>query len=115
MTGIYKTVEGEFELELRKNGYNFVINTKGTSSLSQIYGLIGVAGKNLELHLSMGLPNILTFTWSHALEEASSRQEILFTESDENLSVSFNFEGNSLIFKLIVGGQQKAKYFLQKS
>lgn len=115
MTGIYKTVEGEFELELRKNGYSFVINTKGTPSLSQIYGLIGVAGKNLELHLSMGLPNILTFTWSHALEEASSHQKILFIESDENLSVSFNFEGNSLILKLIVGGQQKEKYFLQKS
>lgn len=115
MTGIYKTIDGDFELELRKNGYNLVINTKGISSFSQIYGLIGVVGKNLELHLSMGLPNILTFTWPHALEEASSRQEILFTDSDENLSVSFNFEGNFLILKLIVGGQQKAKYFLQKS
>lgn len=71
--------------------------------------------KNLELHLSMGLPNILIFTWPNALVEASSHQEILFTDSDENLSVSFNFEGNSLIFKLIFGVQQKAKYFLQKS
>lgn len=115
MTGIYKTVDGDFELELIKNGYNFVLNTKRSSTRSQIYGLIGVVGKNLELHSSMGLPNILIFTWPHALEEISSFQDILFTESDENVSVSFNFEENTLLFKLIIGGQQKVEYFLKKA
>nr|WP_086939114.1 hypothetical protein [Thaumasiovibrio occultus] len=113
--GTYRTVDGKFELELRKNGYDFVLLTKGSPSRSQIYGVIGVAGENLELHASMGLPNIITFTWPYALEETSNVQEICLRESDEHLSIGFLFEAESLIFTLTIGGKEKAKYVLQKA
>lgn len=115
MAGTYKTGNGDFELELRKNGYDFVLFTKGSSCRSQIYGVMGVAGENLELHVSMGLPNIITFTWPYALEETSNRQDICLKERDENLSITFSFDSGSLVFKLTVGGKEKAKYLLQKA
>ncbi|MCG8033808.1 MAG: hypothetical protein JAZ03_16765, partial [Candidatus Thiodiazotropha taylori] len=87
--GKYTARDNEFELELRKNGYDFLLLTKGSSSRSQIYGVIGVAGQNLELHASVGLPNIITFTWPYALQETSDKQEICFHESDEYLSIVF--------------------------
>lgn len=113
--GTYKTGDGEFELELRKNGYDFVLLTKGSPSRSQIYGVIGVAGENLELHASIGLPNIITYTWPHALEETGNTQVICLKESDGNLSIIFSFEGESLVFLLTIGGKEKAKYALQKA
>ena len=113
--GTYKTGDGEFELELRKNGYDFVLLTKGSPSRSQIYGVIGVAGENLELHASMGLPNIITYTWPYALKETSNTQEICLKESDGNLSINFSFEGEALVFLLTIGGKEKAKYVLQKA
>ena len=112
--GTYRTVDGEFELELRKNGYAFVLLTKGSPGRSQIYGVIGVAGENLELHASMGLPNIITFTWPYALEETSTVPEICLRESEEHLSIGFLFEAESLIFTLTIGDKEKTKYVLQK-
>lgn len=113
--GVYKTTDGEFELELRKNGYDFVLLTKGSPSRSQIYGVMGVAGENLELHASMGLPNIITFIWPYALEETSCDIEICLKESDGSLSIIFDFEGESLSFKLTLAGKEKACYVLQKT
>ena len=113
--GIYKSDDAEFELELRKNGYDFVLLTKGGPSRSQLYGVIGVAGENLELHASMGLPNIITFSWPHALEETSSNQEIRFQEVDQNLFIVFEFEGNKLNLKFVVSNEEKSNYKLHKA
>lgn len=115
VAGVYISDDGEFEIELRKNGYDFVLLTKGSSSRSQLYGVIGVSGENLELYASMGMPNIILFRWPHAFDEIKTRQEICFQESDGNISLVFTFEENSLVFKSIVGGNQKVIYVLQKA
>ncbi|WP_146168181.1 hypothetical protein [Pseudomonas mangrovi] len=115
LAGIYKSDDGVFELELRRNGYDYLLLTKGGPSRSQLYGVIGVAGKNLELHASMGLPNIITFSWPHALEETSTILEICFQEVDNNLSINFRFEGKKLTFSLALGGVNKSNYVLRKA
>ena len=74
-----------------------------------------MSGENLEFHVSMGLPNIMIFTWPHAFEQTSAKQEICFTEDDGDLSITLVFEGDSLLFQLNISGEQKANYALQKA
>lgn len=112
--GIYKSNDGAFELELRRNGYDFLLLTKNINKRSQIYGVIGVLGKSLELHASIGLPHITVFNWPHALEETGEKVEINFKEADVGMRVLIQFEADSLVFSLLLGEQEKSRFVLQK-
>lgn len=113
--GTYRSSDGEFELELRKNGYDFLLLTNNQNNRSQIYGVIGVAGNELKLHASVGLPNIIVFSWPHALEETVENIEIDFKEVDVNLGISLSFDKSQMTFSLSVGGKEKSTYALQKT
>ena len=113
--GTYTSNDIMFDLEIRKNGYDFVLLTKGSANRSQIYGVIGVAGENLELHASVGLPNIIVFTWPYALEETKENQIIKFNEQDSGMSIILNFKTNSLNFMLEIDNKEKATYELYKA
>ena len=114
-SGCYKELDGNFEVEIRKNGYDFLLLTNGSSNRSQIYGVIGVAGENLELHASVGLPNIITFSWPFALEETEDEVSVEFTEQDVSMGISLVFSEKILTFMLKMGSELKAKYVLQKA
>lgn len=113
-TGAYKSCDGTFELELRKNGYDFLLLTNNSTKRSQIYGVIGVLSRNLELHASVGLPHITVFTWPHALAETGEKVEINFKEADVGLEILMAFEAHSLVFSLSLGEQEKSRFVLQK-
>jgi hypothetical protein len=113
--GTYKSGTGEFELELRKNGYDFLLLTKSKNNRSQIYGVIGVAGGNLELHASVGLPNIIVFNWPHALNETTEILKIDFKEADTDLGISIAFDKSALTFSLSIGDKEKSTHALQKA
>jgi len=115
VAGTYKAENGEFELELRKNGYDFVLLTKGAPSRSQLYGVIGVAGESLKLYASIGFSNIYEFSWPYAFDETSRAQQINFQEKDGNISLSFVFEEDSMIFSLKVGESEGSRYVLRKA
>ena len=114
-SGFYQEVDGEFAVEIRKNGYDFLMLTKGGSNRSQIYGVIGVAGEKLELHASVGLPNIITFSWPHALEEITGVIDIKFSEDDVSMGITLGFNEDQLTFIVTLGSTIKAKHVLQKA
>ena len=114
--GVYNESDGEFHLELRRNGYDFLLLTQGASRQSQIYGVVGVSGSDLKLHASLGLPNIMVFSWPHALEETGENVVIEFKEQGVSLAVTLDFNRQGgLEFSIKVGERQQAKHILQKA
>jgi hypothetical protein len=116
-TGKYINSDGTYEIELRRNHYSYAILSNTNMRGSNIYGVIGVLGENLEFHASVGLPNIIVFTWPHAFKKIQDTEQIKLVDrdlgSDMELCISF-CEGNfNLTF--IVNGKVNKSYALSKA
>lgn len=112
VTGVYVSDEAEFQLKIRKNGYGFVLLTESSAQQSDVYGVIGVAKENLELHASIGFPNIITLSWPHAFDEVSPAQEICFQGDDLDFCIILAFDKERLMYEVKLGERSKVKHLL---
>ncbi|RDH44618.1 hypothetical protein [Zooshikella ganghwensis] len=115
-TGKYVSSDGRYEIELRKNHYDYVLISNTKERGSTFYGVVGVSDENLELHASVGLPNIIVFSWPHALEKVDGDLTIHFTENNlaARLEISLSFSEGSLKLSFIVNGKVCRAYILSK-
>ena len=115
--GAYRSENGAYEIELRKNHYDYVLICNTKEKGSAFYGVLGVSNESLELHASVGLPNIIVFSWPHAFEKIDGDITINFKEKhdDVGLEISLAFAQSSLKVSFIIGGKVSKFYELSKA
>ena len=108
--GSYTAQDNEMTLDIISNGYSIVFMTKGFSKGKELYGLVGIRGKSLELHLSLDAPNIMVFKHTHDFKDVDKEKpvEILFSEEEIDLHLKLEFKKDQLTLTLL-NGKRKTK------
>jgi len=115
--GSYVSADQQHRVDLHACGYGFTLDATGNTKRGRLSGVIGVAGRDLELHALVGFPNVISFRWAHEFRELSGTPavEIRLHSTDLNASVILSFGEAVLHFGLVAGQQSEALHELRRA